>query len=101
MEGSEGRKGPHAPSFKVRAACVAARYVRHVRNFAAFLGRSPDTATSEDVRRFQLHMATERIGAPATQEAQMERRTILQSCASVAPPLRRHSEPQSLLALAP
>ena len=23
--------------------------------FAAFLGRSPDTATSEDVRRFQLH----------------------------------------------
>ena len=30
-------------------------YVRHVRAFAAFLGRSPDTATSEDVRRFQLH----------------------------------------------
>jgi site-specific recombinase XerD len=38
-------------------------YVRHVRNFAAFLGRSPDAATSEDVRRFQLHMATQRIGA--------------------------------------
>ena len=32
-------------------------YVRHVRTFAAFLGRSPDTATSEDLRRFQLHMA--------------------------------------------
>ena len=32
-------------------------YVRHVRNFAAFLGRSPDTATGEDVRLFQLHMA--------------------------------------------
>ena len=31
--------------------------VRHVRNFAAFLGRSPDTATSEDLRRFQLHKA--------------------------------------------
>ena len=44
---------------------------------------------------------SEPIGAPATQEAQMKRRTILQSCASVAPPLRRHSEPQSLLALAP
>lgn len=29
-------------------------YVRHVRCFAAFLGRSPDTATPEDVRRFQL-----------------------------------------------
>lgn len=29
-------------------------YVRHVRNFAVFLGRSPDTASAEDVRRFQL-----------------------------------------------
>ena len=28
-------------------------YVRHVRTFAAFLGRSPDRATSEDLRRFQ------------------------------------------------
>jgi integrase/recombinase XerD len=27
-------------------------YVRNVRNFAAFLGRSPDTATKEDLRRF-------------------------------------------------
>ena len=32
-------------------------YVRKVRNFAAFLGQSPDTATKEDLRRFQLHMA--------------------------------------------
>ena len=30
-------------------------YVRHVRAFAAFLGRSPDTATAEDVQRFQVH----------------------------------------------
>ena len=26
-------------------------YVRHVRSFAAFIGRSPDTATAEDLRR--------------------------------------------------
>ena len=32
-------------------------YVRNVRKFATFLGRSPDTATSEDLRRYQLHMA--------------------------------------------
>jgi len=32
-------------------------YVRAVRRFAGFLGRSPDTATAEDLRRFQLHMA--------------------------------------------
>jgi integrase/recombinase XerD len=29
-------------------------YIRHVRTFTAFLGRSPDTATAEDLRRF-LH----------------------------------------------
>src|SRR5271170_2835523 len=38
-------------------------YVRHVRTFAAFLGRSPDTAMSEDLRRFQLHMAQQQISA--------------------------------------
>jgi len=36
-------------------------YVRHVRTFAAFLGRSPDTATKEDLRRFQLHLALQQI----------------------------------------
>ena len=36
-------------------------YVRNVRNFTAFLGRSPDTATSEDLRRFQLHMAQQQV----------------------------------------
>jgi integrase/recombinase XerD len=44
-------------------------YVRHVRTFVAFLGRSPDTATSEDVRRFQLHMAKQQIGAPTINSA--------------------------------
>jgi len=36
-------------------------YVRHVRRFATFLGRSPDTATSEDLRRYQLHMAQQQV----------------------------------------
>jgi hypothetical protein len=35
-------------------------YVRQVRSFAAFIGRSPDTATAEDLRLFQLHQT--RIG---------------------------------------
>ena len=30
-------------------------YIAFVRDFAAFLGRAPDTATAEDVRRFQVH----------------------------------------------
>ncbi len=29
-------------------------YLRNVGRFASFLGRSPDTATAEDIRRFQL-----------------------------------------------
>ena len=40
-------------------------YVRHVRCFAAFIGRSPDTATPEDIRRFQLDQHEKGIG-PAT-----------------------------------
>jgi hypothetical protein len=32
-------------------------HIRGCKRFAAFLKRSPDTATSEDIRRFQLHLA--------------------------------------------
>src|SRR5207245_2989545 len=32
-------------------------YIRTIKNFAVFLGRSPDTESIEDVRRFQLHLA--------------------------------------------
>jgi site-specific recombinase XerD len=39
-------------------------YVQRVKDFAAFLGRSPDTAKSEDVRRFRLHLASSGAGAP-------------------------------------
>ena len=40
-------------------------YVRAVKNFTVFLGRSPDKASAEDVRRYQLHLAKQHIG-PAT-----------------------------------
>ena len=32
-------------------------YIRQVREFTAFLGRSPDRAEPEDLRRYQLHLA--------------------------------------------
>ena len=38
------------------APTTQANYLRVVRQFAAFLGRSPDTATVEDLRRYQLHL---------------------------------------------
>jgi len=31
-------------------------YIRHIADLAKFMERSPDTATAEDVRRFQVHM---------------------------------------------
>jgi site-specific recombinase XerD len=37
-------------------------YVQRVKNFAAFLGRSPVTASFEDVRRYQLHLAASGVG---------------------------------------
>ena len=39
-------------------------YIRHVRTFTAFLGRSPDTATAEDLRRFQLHQSKTGVRPP-------------------------------------
>jgi integrase/recombinase XerD len=43
-------------------------YVQRVKNFAAFLGRSPDTASFEDVRRYQLHLTTTGVGVPTVNQ---------------------------------
>ena len=39
-------------------------YIRAVKNFSAFLGASPDKASSEDVRRYRLHLASSGVGVP-------------------------------------
>jgi integrase/recombinase XerD len=39
-------------------------YIRFVRSFAAFLGRSPETATAEDIRRFQVHQVESGVQPP-------------------------------------
>ena len=44
-------------------------YVRHVRSFAAFIGRSPDTATAEDLRLFQLHQTQSGLRPPSINSA--------------------------------
>ncbi len=38
------------------AAKTQKDYIRHVKKFSVFFGRSPDKATAEDIRRYQLHM---------------------------------------------
>jgi integrase/recombinase XerD len=40
-------------------------YVRAVRNFTKYLGRSPDTASVEDLRNYQLHLVDNGI-SPAS-----------------------------------
>jgi integrase/recombinase XerD len=42
-----------------RKLCAAtqAGHIRSCKRFATFLKRSPDTATAEDLRQFQLHLA--------------------------------------------
>jgi integrase/recombinase XerD len=39
-------------------------YIRAVKSLTIFLKRSPDTASNEDLRLFQLHLAENRVGAP-------------------------------------
>jgi len=41
-----------------------ADYIRHVANFVSFLGRSPNDATAEDIRRYQLHQTEKGIAPP-------------------------------------
>ena len=44
-------------------------YIRHVKNFAAFVGRSPDTASADDLRRFQLHQRQNGVQASSMNSA--------------------------------
>lgn len=38
-------------------------YIRAVKNFTRFLGRSPDTANAEDLREYQLHLVEQGISS--------------------------------------
>ena len=42
-----------------------ASYIRAVRSFTLFLGRSPEGASAEDLRRYQLHLASSGISVPS------------------------------------
>ena len=42
-----------------------ASYIRAVRNFTVFLGRAPGQARAEDLRRYQLHLASTGVSIPS------------------------------------
>ncbi len=41
-----------------------ASYIRAVRNFTVFLGRAPEGASAEELRRYQLHLASGGVSVP-------------------------------------
>src|SRR3974390_1556756 len=64
-------------------------YIRHVKTFTAFLGRSPNTATPEDLRRFQLHQTQSGVRPPTINGSVAALRfffTITVGRANMAPP---------------
>ena len=50
-------------------ANTRSNYIRNVRAFAAFIGRSPGTARAEDLRRFQLHQTQSGMQPPSINSA--------------------------------
>src|SRR6267143_5929391 len=53
------RVGAKAGDMNARKLCAGTQrgHIRGCKRFAAFLRRSPETATAEDIRQFQLHLA--------------------------------------------
>jgi integrase/recombinase XerD len=47
-------------------------YIRHIESFAKFLGRSPDTATAEDLRRYQVHQTETGVRPPSVNSSSAE-----------------------------
>jgi len=74
------------------------QYIRHLKSFADFIGRSPDKATPEDVRRYQLRLAsigttvpTLNAGASALRfffRVTLKRRDLAETVVSVREPRR-------------
>jgi hypothetical protein len=108
--GLGGAKAVHLPRSwglgPVPLAKAQRDYIRSVRNLAMFLGRSPDTATAEDLRLFQLHL-TETHNRPPTIDGTVSalrfvfavtlgRADVAKSLTFVAEPAEdsRHSQPR-------
>ena len=60
------RRGPHRKTLNLAQKA----HIRAVKDFALFLGRSPDTATPDDLRAYQLHMTDTGV-SPTTYNARI------------------------------
>jgi integrase/recombinase XerD len=74
-------------------------YLRQVEIFAKFLGRSPDTATAEDLRRYQVHQTESGVQAPSMNSSAVALRfffTVTLGRANLAAQLTRVHYPRRL-----
>jgi Phage integrase, N-terminal SAM-like domain len=55
---------PSIPAFGGVTPDTQRDYIRAVKKLAVFLGRSPDTATAEELRAFQLHLTATGVQPP-------------------------------------
>jgi site-specific recombinase XerD len=74
-------------------------YIRHIETFAKFLGRSPDTATAEDLRRYQVHQSETSVQPPTVNSSAVALRflfTVTLGRANLAAQLTRVHYPRRL-----
>jgi len=74
-------------------------YIRHVETFAKFLGRSPDMATGEDLRRYQVHQSAAGKQPPSMNSSAVALRfffTVTLGRANLAAQLTRVDYPRRL-----
>src|SRR5258708_2871832 len=74
-------------------------YIRHIEQFAKFLGRSPDTATGEDLRRYQVHQTATGVQPPSVNSSAVALRflfTVTLGRANLATQLTRVHYPRRL-----
>jgi integrase/recombinase XerD len=64
-------------------------YIRQVTSFASFLGRSPDTAGADDLRRFQLHQRQHGV-QPASMNSAVSALRFFFSVTLDRPDMERH-----------
>src|ERR1700733_8779817 len=65
-------------------------YLQRVKNFAGYLGRSPDTANFEDLRRYQLYLVASGAGVPTLTQIISAFAVLLQGHARAAGYRRAH-----------
>ena len=74
-------------------------YIRHVEQFAKFLGRSPDSASAEDLRRYQVHQTKIGVQPPTVNSSAVALRflfTVTLGRANLATQLTRVHYPRRL-----